>query len=345
LFGLFLGLALEAGLGACVGDDPTPSDTTGVDGAVPDAPATTLDGATSDATSPGSDGGDGAVVATKPCDPTSAFTVVTLATELDSTNPDTQDLGARLTSDQLGVYWVSDRDGTAKVYSGKRNAVTDPFGSFGALSLSLPVAGTPNGVATYDDPNVLFVGNTEHGALAHAIVSRFTKDGGAWGQAEAVPGGDLGGSTLATHPFVTTDGKNLLFDAIEPSGSRQVIYEAKTSIPGVFGDAPAVRDELTSASGRDSTHPVMSKDKLAIYFASNRGKASADIGDFDIFVAMRATETAAFDGALPLQGVSISSAADMPSWISPDQCTLYFFSDRAATSQTQIYKATRQPPN
>lgn len=92
----------------------------------------------------------------------------------------------------------------------------------------------------------------------------------------------------------------------------------------------------------------MSADGLTLYFASNVGKGTspAALADKDIYVATRASLSSPFTGRTVLPSVSNAISDDEPSWISPDQCTLYLTTDHQSNpGGSKIFRATRTPPN
>jgi len=82
--------------------------------------------------------------------------------------------------------------------------------------------------------------------------------------------------------------------------------------------------------------PTLSADQLTIYFNSNR------LGSGDIFVAHRATASEPFGSPTPVAEVN-SPRDDNPGWLSPDNCRLYFQSNRGADGKQHMYMAARAP--
>ena len=74
--------------------------------------------------------------------------------------------------------------------------------------------------------------------------------------------------------------------------------------------------------------PTLSADERTMYFA--RGVSATSI-----YVAQRASPTAVFDAPVLVQELS-SPASNNPTWLSTDQCRLYFESDRSGLSRLYI---------
>lgn len=117
-------------------------------------------------------------------------------------------------------------------------------------------------------------------------------------------------------------GTGVLYFTVEPGelGSRDV-YRAERS-GGAWTGGPV--SGLSSAL--DEAAPVVTDDEQTIYFARRDGAAE------DIYVATRSSKTAAWGSALPLASATINTAAaERPTWISPNNCTLFFTSDRGGS--------------
>ena len=84
---------------------------------------------------------------------------------------------------------------------------------------------------------------------------------------------------------------------------------------------------------------ALSADRLTLYFSSRR---SPSLGRSDIWSVTRASTTAPFGAPTQelLQGIN-SAEDDLVSWISPDNCRLYFSSFRG--NGNQLFVATRTP--
>jgi Tol biopolymer transport system component len=80
---------------------------------------------------------------------------------------------------------------------------------------------------------------------------------------------------------------------------------------------------------------MLSADELSLYFYSNRPGGQ---GDADIWVATRPSPAYEFGTVTNLAEIN-TSAVDQDPWISPDQRTLIFASDRSG--QMAIYQSTR----
>jgi len=95
----------------------------------------------------------------------------------------------------------------------------------------------------------------------------------------------------------------------------------------------------------DEFAPVLGNDILVVYWASTRRDLGARGGD-DIWRATRARRSDPWTEVTNVAELNTGSS-EVPDWLSPDGCRLYFHSDRAAppenTLLTDIYVAERAP--
>jgi len=121
---------------------------------------------------------------------------------------------------------------------------------------------------------------------------------------------------------VTADGLYLYLDRPVSGTGRDIFVLNITT-----GGAPAPVAELNSQY--DEGHAILSDDLLTVYFASTRIglSTSGGSGPANILTAHRSTPTGTFTD-LALVSELNTESAEIPSYLSPDGCTLYFDSDR-----------------
>jgi hypothetical protein len=140
-------------------------------------------------------------------------------------------------------------------------------------------------------------------------------------------------SNIDIEPFLRADGSELWFASYRAGGAGGLdLYRAVRSPSGAL-DAPQHVDELASAS--DDQAPVISADGLTVYFASS-GRPG-DVGDFDIWEAHRASTSDPFSA--PTLSPLSTTDGDLPGWLSPDNCRLYFY--RNTSGDSNIWVASR----
>lgn len=122
---------------------------------------------------------------------------------------------------------------------------------------------------------------------------------------------------LDTSPYLHPSGATLYFVSTgRPQGpGNQDIWLAR--IKNGLVDTIEVVDNVST--GEAETAPVISLDELTIYFARD----PAGGAERKIWVAHRPTPLAKFDAPAPLDELNTRSD-QIPSWISPDNCRLYY---------------------
>jgi hypothetical protein len=133
--------------------------------------------------------------------------------------------------------------------------------------------------------------------------------------------------------YASKDGQSLYFTS-NRTGNYD-LYVAPASSGGWVGIPRPVSGLVNSVYSEAA--PVISRDNLTLYFASNRGP-----DDYDIYIARRSSSDASFGQAQLVTGPS-SPYLDFPLELSADQCTLYFGSNRPNGQGGYDIWAARRP--
>jgi hypothetical protein len=123
-------------------------------------------------------------------------------------------------------------------------------------------------------------------------------------------------------PSLSADGLTLFF-AVSANGVDEQIGTATRTDRGTVFGAPAALPGINSA-GQDGT-PLLNADGLVLYFFSTR---EGGLGSRDIWLSTRPEPAAAFTAPTPVAEVN-SPAFDHAPWISRDELTLLWASDRS----------------
>lgn len=122
-------------------------------------------------------------------------------------------------------------------------------------------------------------------------------------------------------PALSTDGRTLYFSAYV-SGEQQIYTATRDERGRVFGD---VRVLPTVNSPASDGSPFISADGERLYLFSER---AGGLGQRDIWISRRQSGAAGFAEPQLLAGIN-SRATDLLPWLSADEQTLIFVSDRA----------------
>ncbi len=271
------------------------------------------------------------------CDPTSAFDAPVPLAGLSTANTEGV---PRLTPDELEFYfyfYVNSTSGTVdpNILRTQRTSVSASFGA--------PVA-VPRVNTTFEeyDPSV------SHDGLTLLFESnRVSKEGfHLYMSTRAAKAAEFGAPAELDHvnspkvtdtdeePFLTADQQELWFASNRAGGLGEFdIYRAEWN--GTSFGNPAAMITLNAAAS--DYYPTLSADKLTIYLSSTRPGGK---GGYDIWTSHRSTTSAAFPAPTIVAELN-SSAFEYVGWLSPDNCRIYFSSDRAGTFD--IYVASRRP--
>lgn len=139
-------------------------------------------------------------------------------------------------------------------------------------------------------------------------------------------------SGQSIQPYVT--GTRLYF-ASDRAGGNYHIYSAERRADGALG-APVIVEELVG-SGWD-WRPVVTPDDLTIYFSRS---PSADMSGLDVYVARRTSPNDKFGPPERVAELSDPGVSDSPTWVSADECTIYFESKRRSNANGDVWMAER----
>jgi Tol biopolymer transport system component len=246
------------------------------------------------------------------CDRMKPFGAPVPVTELDTTDSDEN---ARLSPDELTVYFSSNRPGGAgnyDIYTATRATVDEPFSNVHpvmgvdttGIERSPVISG--DGLALYaiiDAPQNYNIGRATRPTTSanFSALTAVTTINSAMN--------DTLGSIVPDESVVyfTSDrgGNTGLYSAVRMPGGD---YSLPKLVPGT----------LINTADSDGD-PVISPDQLTLFFSSNR---IGGLGGADVWMAQRANVATGFDA--PINLVSLNSGqVDVVSWVSADGCVVY----------------------
>ena len=270
------------------------------------------------------------------CDPTAKFGSPMPVDGLAATGVD--ELSARLSPDELTVYFTRTVvGGDFNLYAARRAVITDKFGTLAPITLAESPSNDMHPTVSSDGLALWFESIRLANTGARIYISTRGSVLGEFG------GADLAGVVNETdptqndgQPFVTADGKELWLSSSRGSTSGDSNLWRSVRVGGAFTD-PVPVPELSSAS--TDWLPMLSADRLTVYFASDR-PGTGTKGGFDIWTAHRTAVDDGFQAPVVAEELN-TSADDYPSWLSADNCRMYLTSRTSGTDD--IYLATRPP--
>jgi hypothetical protein len=249
------------------------------------------------------------------CDLTKAFGTPTALPVIH--DPNGNDVHATLTTDELAIYFASDRQTAGKfhIYSASRAAVTDPFGTPAIVSSLFSMAGESH-------PSVSPDGNTIFFDSYPTDIHVFTST-----RANATvvfpPPSQITGDALID-PAITADGSALYVANLSFGNLQRMEHSA-----GGFGAGQSVDIPATSSL----VSPV-TNDDLTMFMSLG------DTTGNTIAVTHRTSKTMSFPAPQPVAELQIGASLAEPSWLSADGCRLYLTYGMTGGKST-IFVATR----
>lgn len=257
----------------------------------------------------------------KRCDPSAPWGMPKPMAELDTMNVD--DVAARLTADALNVAFVRTTNNGPDLFAGHRNNLTAPFSSIG------PWPGTVNTPDTETWPSIsggeLYFARSMGGGdyvLMMATAPNYTD------AAAVVSLNPSGSSNFA--PYVLSGGKVMYFSRRDQSGMH--ILRAVHLAAG-WGN---VVDTNLALTAQTDLSAAVTPDELEAYWASDRGGAG-----LDVWTSARKSASDPWGAATRVDALS-SPITDIPTWISPDACTILLTTGTNSMGSGDILYATRQ---
>lgn len=259
------------------------------------------------------------------CDPQKPFGT---PIAIDELNTAAEDMISDVSDDELTIYLGSNRNGPGvRLFYATRDT---PDSTWGAPQALFPNdGGFDDWSATVAPRGLTAVIASSRGSTSIDLyVATRTSTFQAFG--DPAPATATNSTANEQSPHWTPDGTSLYFDS-ERGGSR-LMYRSKVQ-GSTLGPAEPVA-ELNDI-GTFNGVPVLSKDELTIYFASNR-PPTTDEGD--IYVATRKKKGDPFGEIKRVDNVYFDGAVDAPGHITEDGCRLYMGSFRSGNFDIYVAK-------
>jgi hypothetical protein len=232
-----------------------------------------------------------------------------------------------LTADELVI--VFDRSvnlNAGTVLMAKRSSRTEPFSAPAELPelvqglTGVQAIGGPS--MTSDGLTIFYFGELAPGDDADIFSASRTVVTAPFGDARKVA--RVGSTSVEVYPSVMHGGAELWFTSERLGGVTRHLFRSVRDPVGAYQEATLV-SELKSSNNEAGV--ALSTDGLTVYFGSDR---PGGLGGSDVWIARRATLSAAFGAAEPMNELS-SATDDYPAWLSPDGCRIYLTSDRGGS--------------
>lgn len=227
------------------------------------------------------------------------------------------------TGDLLELYFNRTND----IFVTKRAAVTDAWGTPTLVTqLSDPAATDTTPEITYDGLTIYLASNRGGLASLDIFVATRASRAAVFGTPVRVP--ELS-TTKREAASSTTDNTTMVFES-NRNGNNDTFLVTRASAAVPWGTPATVASIATTSSDGS---PALSADGLELYFDSDRG------GDNEIFLATRPTINDPFGPPAAIAELAGPTFNDSDVWISNDNRTLLFTSNRDGT--LRLWQSTR----
>jgi hypothetical protein len=213
---------------------------------------------------------------------------------------------------------VFSREVTGKrgeLFVGTRDDVADPFSVVHAID-ELNSADDEYRAFLDDAGKVIYFDRQDDGLNYHVLTAERVTPAAEFGLAAPVDGVNSFPSTF--EPVLTPEG---LYVGIAKDTVGYVPDLALARRVGAGFASPEPLDMVNTVAGYEEL-PVPSKDGLALYFSA-RAREPGDT-TLDVWRASRQTTDEPFAQPVRVESVSSPTDAEFPSWISDDNCRLYY---------------------
>lgn len=240
-------------------------------------------------------------------------------------------IGIHLSADETKVTFHV--GGQKSIYQATRPTRLDSFGTPMALALTIDQtdAGPDSGYSGPPSFTYASITGDDSRIYVAAASSIFTapSSGAGFAPLQRLPQFTQNGFYFFTHPFIREDGSELyVANTFFSVGDIRVAPVNG----GVVGDA-SVMD--IGSVGRNRSFVVTADGLTGFYSTDREGDAG---GPYQIWRVTRASTSLPFSGAaavVELRAIGATGAND-PTWISRDNCRLYFESNRSGTMNSYV---------
>ncbi len=193
-----------------------------------------------------------------------------------------------------------------------RAAAADAFGASTILSINDQTANGERAALTSDGLVIIFA-SYRNGPSSSLQLYTANRSSALVSFSTPAPLANINPGNWDSAPSLSADGLELYFDTQRDSTAGDV-FHALGSAQSSF-NTPSKID----LGAGNAIAPVISPDGLSLFFATTRASAMNDI-----WVATRSNKSDGFGAPNPVTELNTASGGEVPNWVSPDGCRLYF---------------------
>lgn len=281
----------------------------------------------------GGGGADAAIDAGPRCDPAQPFGAPSVVGGL---NTDQDDAAARLSPDELEVTFSRLSGGVWDLWRASRASVDAPFDSSSLLTTVNSVSSDVWSTVSPDGLVLLFDADRTTPNTFHIWRATRAQVTAPFGPPQPRP--ELMDNDI--HPMLANASALYFASTVRGGLGGGEIFRAPLDASGLIGTPVAVVGGVNTADTEDA--PAITADERFIYF--RRETMIGMTSESDIYAASRSTASDGFGTSAPVAGLDRAGVAEVPTWVSPDNCHLYFHSNAdtgGGPMGTNIWMAAR----
>lgn len=254
---------------------------------------------------------------------------------LDTLNSPQSDRDAFLTSDELTIYFSSERNAVnnGDVFTSTRASVTAAFPA-PSMFVAATTPGYDSKLAMTDDELLFVVANDQTGTKGGPDIwqSARSATSNGWNTLDESHEGTLDTAVSELDPAMTPDGLHIYLSV--GTGIQHIGLSTRPSRSMDFS-APTTITAIDNSVGE--ADPAISADERILLFTS--GRTGAGHAGQNLWYAVRADPTQAFGAPQPVPDVN-TDADEGDAFLSRDGCHLYFDEDSNGFPDYQLRVAT-----
>jgi len=264
------------------------------------------------------------------CDPSLPFGAPVL---VGGINTDLDDAAARFSEDELDVTFARLSSGVWDLWHATRASIDLPFGAPALLTSVNSVSSDVWPTLAPDGLTLLFDADRTTPSTFH--IWRSTRASVTVPFGPPSPRPDLMDKDV--HPMLANAHALYFASTVRAGLGLGEILRADVDANGAIAAPVLLVGGVNTAATEDA--PAVTADERVIYFRRVTGTES------DVYTASRSTATDGFGTSAPVPGLDVAGVSEVPNWISPDGCHLYFHSNAAGgPGGANVWLTSRPPP-
>ena len=247
-------------------------------------------------------------------------------------NSDQDEAAARLSADETTIYFSRRATTVWDLWRATRDAADGPFGTPELLTTVNSVSSDVWPSVSEDGLTLYFEADRTTPGTYHIWRSTRASTSVPFGPPQPRP--ELMDNDV--EPLLANAGALYFASSVRGGLGASEILWAPVSETGSIGAPALLVGGVNTAEAEDS--PAITADERVLFFRRIL------MGESDIYMASRSTATDGFGPSSPVPGLAEAGVGEVPTWVSPDGCHLYYHTSAAGGSGgVDVWMAARPP--